>query len=77
MGDEDHFIGLFAQIHLGINFPSLVIRMFFSWYREGNFLTKNVCPAFRQAGKVGDLHLVFFRYLQLKKINMSKWHILG
>lgn len=78
MEDDDHFVGLFAQIHLGINFPSLVIRMFFFWCRERNFLTKkNVCPAFRQTGKVRDLHPVFFRYLQLKMINISKWHILG
>lgn len=80
MEDEDRFVGLFARTLLGISLLSSVIKMFSSsWYREGNFLMKNLCPAFRQLGKVGEhfLHLVFLRCLQLKMINMAKSHIWG
>lgn len=48
MEDEDRFVGLFARTLLGISLLSSVIKMFSSsWYREGNFLMKNLCPAFR------------------------------
>ena len=55
MGDKDHFVGLFAQIHLGINFLSPLIRMLSSsWCGRECFSRKNVCPAFRWTGKVRE-----------------------
>lgn len=74
MENEDRFVGLFAQTLLGIGFLSPVIKTFSSsWFREGTFLMKNVCPAFRELGKVGEhfLHLVFLRCLQLKMISVK------
>lgn len=48
MEDKDHYVCSFAQIHLGINFLSPLIRMFSSaWCGVGCISQKNLCPTFR------------------------------
>lgn len=79
MEDKGCFLGLFAQMHLGINSLSLLIRsvLFFLVHRESTFFLGNLCPAFKYKGGGQRVHLHFLKCLPLKIINKSEWHIWG
>lgn len=66
---------------LGLDSPSLVIRMFFSSrYREGLFHMRVISPVFRKkSGSHNAFLTVVFQvpWFMLKISNMSNWHILG
>lgn len=56
------------------------MRVFFSyWSREGTLFRGIFVPALgrKAEGREISLLLLFLRCLQLKIINMSKWHIWG
>lgn len=78
--DKDYFNKVCLQINLGVDFPSLVIKIFFSsWHRKGTFLLRNLLPAFGRKEDVRELfvHLLFLNSLQLKIISIPQQHILG
>ena len=73
-------LGLFVQIHFGINSQFSFMRMlFFSWYREGTFLVGNtdLFLGTMRGSQTPFLHLLCSQAPQLNKINTPTWHSLG
>lgn len=79
MENNGYVVGLFVQTHLSVSSLSPVIKCSLLSTGKEPFLWEICVLLLGRKGEIREpfLHLLFLQCLQLKIINMPKWHILG